>query len=153
MLSRTLLSHHCALQVTSWNTFVRLLVNFLTILLHPNGLFFCTSCAFFSWSWHCVECCSDGTGRTGTYILIDMVLNRMAKGDVSLFLVCVCTEVVMQFTVFRLNWTKVFHPHRCERDWHCCNAGACPGSEAWHGSHQGWYSHYVIYCRLNVLVL
>ncbi|XP_030265636.1 receptor-type tyrosine-protein phosphatase-like N isoform X3 [Sparus aurata] len=24
--------------------------------------------------------CSDGTGRTGTYILIDMVLNRMAKG-------------------------------------------------------------------------
>ncbi len=23
---------------------------------------------------------SDGTGRTGTYILIDMVLNRMAKG-------------------------------------------------------------------------
>lgn len=24
---------------------------------------------------------SDGTGRTGTYILIDMVLNRMAKGD------------------------------------------------------------------------
>lgn len=27
-----------------------------------------------------VICCSDGTGRTGTYILIDMVLNRMAKG-------------------------------------------------------------------------
>lgn len=26
--------------------------------------------------------CSDGTGRTGTYILIDMVLNRMAKGTV-----------------------------------------------------------------------
>ncbi len=25
--------------------------------------------------------CSDGTGRTGTYILIDMVLNRMAKGQ------------------------------------------------------------------------
>ncbi|KAK7877678.1 hypothetical protein WMY93_031597 [Mugilogobius chulae] len=24
--------------------------------------------------------CSDGTGRTGTYVLIDMVLNRMAKG-------------------------------------------------------------------------
>uniref|UniRef100_A0AAX7T644 Protein tyrosine phosphatase receptor type Na n=1 Tax=Astatotilapia calliptera TaxID=8154 RepID=A0AAX7T644_ASTCA len=24
--------------------------------------------------------CGDGTGRTGTYILIDMVLNRMAKG-------------------------------------------------------------------------
>ncbi|CAL8292489.1 unnamed protein product [Arctogadus glacialis] len=24
--------------------------------------------------------CSDGTGRSGTYILIDMVLNRMAKG-------------------------------------------------------------------------
>ncbi|XP_064833047.1 protein tyrosine phosphatase receptor type Na [Oncorhynchus masou masou] len=24
--------------------------------------------------------CSDGTGRTGTYILIDMVINRMAKG-------------------------------------------------------------------------
>uniref|UniRef100_A0AAY5F2Q2 Protein tyrosine phosphatase receptor type Nb n=1 Tax=Electrophorus electricus TaxID=8005 RepID=A0AAY5F2Q2_ELEEL len=24
--------------------------------------------------------CSDGTGRTGTYILIDMVLNRMTKG-------------------------------------------------------------------------
>lgn len=23
---------------------------------------------------------SDGTGRTGTYMLIDMVLNRMAKG-------------------------------------------------------------------------
>uniref|UniRef100_H3DIE3 Protein tyrosine phosphatase receptor type N n=1 Tax=Tetraodon nigroviridis TaxID=99883 RepID=H3DIE3_TETNG len=26
--------------------------------------------------------CSDGTGRTGTYILIDMVLNRMAKAGV-----------------------------------------------------------------------
>lgn len=25
-------------------------------------------------------CCSDGAGRTGTYCLIDMVLNRMAKG-------------------------------------------------------------------------
>lgn len=24
--------------------------------------------------------CSDGAGRTGTYILVDMVLNRMAKG-------------------------------------------------------------------------
>lgn len=24
--------------------------------------------------------CSDGAGRTGTYCLIDMVLNRMAKG-------------------------------------------------------------------------
>jgi receptor-type tyrosine-protein phosphatase N len=24
--------------------------------------------------------CSDGSGRTGTYCLIDMVLNRMAKG-------------------------------------------------------------------------
>lgn len=24
--------------------------------------------------------CSDGAGRTGTYILIDMVLNKMAKG-------------------------------------------------------------------------
>lgn len=29
---------------------------------------------------------SDGTGRTGTYILIDMVLNRMAKGK------CVCVS-------------------------------------------------------------
>lgn len=25
--------------------------------------------------------CSDGSGRTGTYCLIDMVLNRMAKGN------------------------------------------------------------------------
>lgn len=24
--------------------------------------------------------CSDGAGRSGTYILIDMVLNRLAKG-------------------------------------------------------------------------
>jgi len=24
--------------------------------------------------------CSDGVGRAGTYILIDMVLNRMSKG-------------------------------------------------------------------------
>lgn len=34
----------------------------------------------------CNLCCcfhSDGTGRTGTYILIDMVLNRMAKGEIS----------------------------------------------------------------------
>ncbi|KAL4624668.1 receptor-type tyrosine-protein phosphatase N2 [Arapaima gigas] len=33
---------------------------------------------------HCRQClsfvCSDGAGRTGTYILIDMVLNKMAKG-------------------------------------------------------------------------
>lgn len=28
---------------------------------------------------HCLY--SNGTGRTGTYILIDMVLNRMAKGE------------------------------------------------------------------------
>uniref|UniRef100_A0A7N6FBL2 Protein tyrosine phosphatase receptor type Nb n=1 Tax=Anabas testudineus TaxID=64144 RepID=A0A7N6FBL2_ANATE len=28
--------------------------------------------------------CSDGTGRTGTYILIDMVLNRMAKGEIDI---------------------------------------------------------------------
>ena len=27
-----------------------------------------------------VDCCSDGMGRTGTYCLIDMVLNRMSKG-------------------------------------------------------------------------
>lgn len=26
------------------------------------------------------DCFSDGVGRTGTYCLIDMVLNRMAKG-------------------------------------------------------------------------
>ena len=25
-------------------------------------------------------CCSDGCGRSGTYCLMDMVLNRMAKG-------------------------------------------------------------------------
>lgn len=28
----------------------------------------------------CVEYYSDGAGRAGTYCLIDMVLNRMAKG-------------------------------------------------------------------------
>lgn len=28
-----------------------------------------------------ISSCSDGAGRTGTYILIDMVLNRMAKGE------------------------------------------------------------------------
>lgn len=27
-----------------------------------------------------VSLCSDGAGRSGTYILIDMVLNRLAKG-------------------------------------------------------------------------
>ena len=27
----------------------------------------------------CVHC-SDGVGRSGTYVLVDMVLNRMAKG-------------------------------------------------------------------------
>ncbi|KAG8506110.1 Receptor-type tyrosine-protein phosphatase N2 [Galemys pyrenaicus] len=26
-------------------------------------------------------CCSDGAGRSGTYVLIDMVLNKMAKGE------------------------------------------------------------------------
>ena len=25
--------------------------------------------------------CSDGVGRSGTYVLIDMVLNRMMKGS------------------------------------------------------------------------
>lgn len=36
------------------------------------------NCDYFLCLFH-----SDGTGRTGTYILIDMVLNRMAKGDFS----------------------------------------------------------------------
>ena len=27
-----------------------------------------------------LSCFSDGVGRSGTYVLIDMVLNRMAKG-------------------------------------------------------------------------
>lgn len=31
-------------------------------------------------SVHLYFCNSDGAGRTGTYCLIDMVLNRMAKG-------------------------------------------------------------------------
>ena len=30
--------------------------------------------------WSIDYCCSDGMGRTGTYCLIDMVLNRMSKG-------------------------------------------------------------------------
>ena len=30
----------------------------------------------------CVSvCCSDGMGRSGTYCLIDMVLNRLSKGE------------------------------------------------------------------------
>lgn len=42
---------------------------------------------------------SDGTGRSGTYILIDMVLNRMAKGKhlVSLssrFISCTCHMLI-----------------------------------------------------------
>lgn len=30
--------------------------------------------------------CSDGSGRSGTYILVDMVLNKMAKGGCCLLL-------------------------------------------------------------------
>lgn len=41
------------------------------------NFFYCHSLKFALCCFH-----SDGTGRTGTYILIDMVLNRMAKGDV-----------------------------------------------------------------------
>jgi hypothetical protein len=30
---------------------------------------------------------SDGAGRSGTYVLIDMVLNKMAKGETDCFVV------------------------------------------------------------------
>jgi len=36
--------------------------------------------------------CSDGAGRTGTYCLIDMVLNRLSKGKNS-FIKCVSNGV------------------------------------------------------------
>lgn len=46
--------------------------------------------------------CSDGTGRTGTYILIDMVLNRMAKGDTF-----ICPLRFFQtFSCPSYRWTK-----------------------------------------------
>lgn len=115
---------------------LRISLQYYDILTPPC---FCTSCAMFSWSWHCVECRSDGTGRTGTYILIDMVLNRMAKGEVSFFLSvrlclywgCLAVDSVSP----QLNW--VLHPHRREGDRYRRNVGACAGSETWHGSHQG----------------
>ena len=34
--------------------------------------------------------CSDGVGRAGTYILIDMVLNRMSKVNPKVTLVLLC---------------------------------------------------------------
>lgn len=37
--------------------------------------------------------CSDGAGRTGTYILVDMVLNRMAKGRCRAALLLPCLRV------------------------------------------------------------
>lgn len=37
---------------------------------------------------------SNGTGRTGTYILIDMVLNRMAKGESH---ICTHTHTVIDY--------------------------------------------------------
>lgn len=35
---------------------------------------------------------SDGAGRSGTYILIDMVLNKMAKGENQKACYFLCTE-------------------------------------------------------------
>lgn len=42
--------------------------------------------------------CSDGAGRSGTYILIDMVLNRMAKGNdqwLPFHSFCLCWSVAL----------------------------------------------------------
>lgn len=39
-----------------------------------------TSCLVGVANHMCASLCSDGAGRSGTYILIDMVLNRLAKG-------------------------------------------------------------------------
>lgn len=62
MLPRTLLPHHRSLQVQSAD-----------LRCYNQG-------TISDWLFLCFH--SDGTGRTGTYILIDMVLNRMAKGAV-----------------------------------------------------------------------
>lgn len=89
MLPRTLLSHHCALQVTTrhtnWPFCIVLSELHSNIFTSGPLLLLYKLCNFLTKLAFCVECCSDGTGRTGTYILIDMVLNRMAKGEVSLY--------------------------------------------------------------------
>lgn len=67
---------------------------------------------------------SDGTGRTGTYILIDMVLNRMAKGDAA-----AAADVVKKKKICSASSSSVFHLfdvlfYRSERDRHRRHPGA-----------------------------
>lgn len=67
MLQGSFLPNHCSLQVTKYEPDYLSGGGKCTPALKIDLFFFSSR--------------SDGTSRTGTYILIDMVLNRMAKGE------------------------------------------------------------------------
>lgn len=115
MLPRTLLSHHCALQVTTWHTkwpfcivLSELHSNIITsgtiLLLYKlcNFLMKLTLCWMLQWwnwphrdlhpDWHGAE---PHGQRWSVYFLV---------------CICVCTEVFKQFTVFCLSWTGCIVP-------------------------------------------
>lgn len=60
-------------------------------------------------SLHTCDPDSDGTSRTGAYILIDMVLNRMAKGELShtnthLFRILFNSEIFWKDNTVNIRW-------------------------------------------------
>lgn len=83
--------------------------------------------------------CSDGAGRTGTYILVDMVLNRMAKGRCRAAQLVPCLQGGGGVCSAHRHPLNAFFPlcSRGEGDRHSCYTGAHPRPATRHGADQG----------------